>query len=73
MKFIVVNAAIILVLFYACLKYVDSPQFAAKKIECEIPNLVSEVGGLKLYSVRPNCGYKVYFSNSVTVYKNKEK
>lgn len=55
---------------YSCTVEANSPagqaRAAAYKKKCETPVLVSEIDGLKLYSVEPDCGRKVYFSAAGT-------
>jgi hypothetical protein len=53
-----------------CVEHENTPEYkamqAARLKKCETPELVSEVDGIKLFVVQPNCGRNVYFSKSGT-------
>ncbi len=54
----------------SCSDYENTPEYRLKQQnrlnECNTPRLVSEIDGVKLYVVKPECGREVYFSKSGT-------
>lgn len=54
----------------SCVDHENTPEYranqAAEMKDCETPKLVSEIDGLKLYVIRPNCDREVYFSRAGT-------
>ncbi len=53
-----------------CSNYMDTPEYKSKREarlkECNTPYFVSEVDGIKLYVIQPDCGRPVYFSKTGT-------
>mgnify|MGYP003395425659 CR=1 FL=1 len=54
----------------SCVWHENTPEYKAVEAvrikTCETPSLVSEIDGVRLYVVSPNCDRAVYFSKSGT-------
>lgn len=67
--FLAICAAVVFGI-HSCSVTMDSPEYKAKQEaeqkECNTPHIVSEVDGVKLYAIKPNCDRWVYFSEKGT-------